>query len=114
MRSNNKNLNCSYCNKCLRTLVTLEEHQCLNEFDNVFYIKKYKKLKSSYLQHIKKSKKSTEIELSNYFNEKDQLLLNQERKIIRFDMKVISSIKNYKILAGILKIITKLKNILNK
>ncbi len=105
MKSKNKKINCSYCSKCLRTMLALESHDCLNEFENVFNIKKYKKLKTSFIQQIKASKHPNDIEIYNFIKTKNKSILNEK--------KIITQIKNYKFFVKISKLITKFKNILN-
>ena len=105
MKSKNKKINCSYCSKCLRTLLALESHDCLNEFENVFNIKKYKKLKTSFIQQIKTSTHPNDIEIYDFIKTKNKSILNEK--------KIITQIKNYKFFVKISKLITKFKNIIN-
>ena len=54
VKKSNTFLNCSTCWKCLRTLVTLDYYNKIQNYDNVFELKKYYKLKNNFLKNLKK------------------------------------------------------------
>lgn len=47
-----KNRNCTKCDKCMRTCLTLDLLGCLNDYREVFDLTQYQKTKSSYLKKI--------------------------------------------------------------
>jgi len=82
-----KGVNCSQCNKCLRTALTLDLLDRLDAYENVFHIEKYKKLKNSYIGHIIKTRKKDQIN-SHIYN----LLI--EKKAIDYWSIYTSRLKN--------------------
>ncbi len=80
-------INCSQCNKCLRTALTLDLLGKLHLYTPVFNIEKYKRLKHSYVSHIIKTRKKDQINAHIY-----QLLKN--RNAINYWEIASSKIKN--------------------
>lgn len=50
-------LNCSRCEKCLRTLVTLDVLGCLNEFDSIFDLAYYQKIRYLFIAKLLSQKR---------------------------------------------------------
>ena len=48
----NKKINCSECYKCLRTLVTLDHYNLINQYNKVFDIDKYYQNKDTFLNNL--------------------------------------------------------------
>src|SRR5690606_31748737 len=67
-------INCSICDKCMRTQLTLDIFGRLSEFNTVFDSEKYYKLKKDFLGKIIATKKINQINLELY----DYLVLNNK------------------------------------
>ena len=61
-----KKRNCSKCDKCLRTLVTLDFYGCLQDFEESFDLEVYANHKDHYLKNLKKDK-PFDIEIKNLY-----------------------------------------------
>lgn len=70
----NDKINCSQCDKCMRTQLTLETFGKLNEFESVFNLEKYYKLKKDFLGKIIATRNKNQINLELY----DYLVLNKK------------------------------------
>lgn len=70
----NDKINCSQCDKCMRTQLTLETFGKLNQFEPVFYLEKYYKLKKDFLGKIIATRNKNQINLELY----DYLVLNKK------------------------------------
>lgn len=91
--------NCSTCNKCLRTLFALDLSGNLNKYENIFDIKKYKKVKGFYIaQLIQDSKKDIFAQ---------SLIELAKEKGVKIPNKIVSKVKFF----YYRKIIRKLKKI---
>ncbi|WP_423818759.1 hypothetical protein V5739_14515 [Salinimicrobium sp. TIG7-5_MAKvit] len=68
-------VNCSQCNKCLRTALTLDLLNKLNLYQDVFHIEKYYQLKNSYIAHIVRTRKKDQINrhIYNLLKEKNAI-----------------------------------------
>jgi len=68
-------VNCSQCNKCLRTALTLDLLGKLHHYKEVFHIDKYLQLKNNYIGHIVKTRKKEHInkEVYDLLKEKDAI-----------------------------------------
>lgn len=74
--------NCNECDKCIRTLITLDILGALYLYKNVFYINKYKKNKQKYFQRLYDRKECDHafLDIYNYI-EKNQILIPELESI---------------------------------
>jgi hypothetical protein len=81
---NNQKINCSYCEKCMRTQFTLEYLNKLEDFQDVFYLDRYFERKEKYLSELNiNSPYDRELKklLNNDTNDIDQYCLNNNIKV---------------------------------
>lgn len=78
----NDGVNCSQCNKCLRTALTLDLLGKLNLYKNVFHIDKYEQLKNNYIAHVIKTKYKDQINGHLYDLLKEKVAINYKKIII--------------------------------
>lgn len=69
-------VNCSQCNKCLRTALTLDLLGKLHHYESVFHLDRYKKLKNSYIAHIIKTRNKDQINGQIYRLLKEKSAIN--------------------------------------
>ncbi|WP_299684306.1 hypothetical protein [uncultured Dokdonia sp.] len=71
--SNIKRQNCTSCAKCLRTALTLDSLGVIEEFNNVFDLKRYHKNKNRYIASLLNSKTIIDIELVDHLKEEKKI-----------------------------------------
>jgi len=95
-------INCSQCDKCMRTQLTLDLIGKLNDFDSVFYKEKYYKIKNKFLGKVIATRKNNQINLELYANlvQNKKINLNHYLYALRYSLKIykgllIKKIKQY-------------------
>lgn len=95
-------INCSQCDKCMRTQLTLEIFGKLNKFDPVFNVEKYYKLKKDFIGKMIATRNSNQINLELYdylvLHKKltsDHYLLSLKYRVNTMKSRFLKKIKRY-------------------
>lgn len=92
-------INCSQCDKCMRTLLTLDSIGKLNEFSSVFNIDKYYNLKNVFIGKVVATRNSNQInlELYNYLKQTKKIKFTHYLYYLEYNIRVVKNKINKKL-----------------